>query len=317
MFVSRLLAVQQVRRQMTQIAAQIGQHLRRNELTSDSIRTALAGGGLLERSRSTCATRKEPFLSTWEAAFPLHRSLLRKSTAHSPAGNSSFEPSPPLPVNSSLKPFLCTVCHHPFLHFRNQLRQIQDRCFLRSLCRSRMPTLLCLHHSSEPCHQLGRGTLAARYCLAGRGGPSLVCTRKTARGTNRDRATSSIQALAEPNPATAWLPNLHRIQAIRAGGRRFLRCFSKRDQRIRSSHRRRLRQGDPSRTLDGRYSRRRENGVVAKRSRGSRTRIQKIEPSALRTCKWEPVCKHVLVCLQSATAFPPVCERRSLPAVPD
>jgi hypothetical protein len=45
MFVSRLLAVQQVRRQMTQIAAQIGQHLRRNELTSDSIRTALAGGG--------------------------------------------------------------------------------------------------------------------------------------------------------------------------------------------------------------------------------------------------------------------------------
>jgi serine phosphatase RsbU (regulator of sigma subunit) len=42
MFVSRLLAVQQVRHQMTQIAAQVGQHLRRNELTSDSLQSALA-----------------------------------------------------------------------------------------------------------------------------------------------------------------------------------------------------------------------------------------------------------------------------------
>ena len=42
-FVSRLLATQQVRHQMTQIAAQVEQHLRRNDLNSDSLQAALAG----------------------------------------------------------------------------------------------------------------------------------------------------------------------------------------------------------------------------------------------------------------------------------
>ncbi len=42
-FISRLLATQQVRHQMTQTAAQVEQHLRRNELTSDTLQTALAG----------------------------------------------------------------------------------------------------------------------------------------------------------------------------------------------------------------------------------------------------------------------------------
>src|SRR5579863_7431462 len=41
-FVSHLLATQQVRRQMTQIAAQVEQQLRRNELTADTLETALA-----------------------------------------------------------------------------------------------------------------------------------------------------------------------------------------------------------------------------------------------------------------------------------
>ena len=42
-FVSRLLATQQVRHQMTQIAAQVEQQLRRSELTSDTLQTALSG----------------------------------------------------------------------------------------------------------------------------------------------------------------------------------------------------------------------------------------------------------------------------------
>jgi sigma-B regulation protein RsbU (phosphoserine phosphatase) len=50
MFVSRLLAIQQVRRQMTQIAAEIGQHLRRNELTPNTLNTALAGSPIGEES---------------------------------------------------------------------------------------------------------------------------------------------------------------------------------------------------------------------------------------------------------------------------
>lgn len=42
-FVSRLLATQQVRHQMTQTAAQIEQHLRRNNLAADTLQAALAG----------------------------------------------------------------------------------------------------------------------------------------------------------------------------------------------------------------------------------------------------------------------------------
>ena len=42
-FVSRLLATQQVRHQMTQTAALVEQHLRRNDLTADTLQAALAG----------------------------------------------------------------------------------------------------------------------------------------------------------------------------------------------------------------------------------------------------------------------------------
>ena len=42
-FVSRLLATQQVRHQMTQTAAQMEQYLRRNDLTPDTLQAALAG----------------------------------------------------------------------------------------------------------------------------------------------------------------------------------------------------------------------------------------------------------------------------------
>ncbi len=42
-FVSRVLATQQVRHQMTQIAAQIEQHLRRNDIAADALQSALAG----------------------------------------------------------------------------------------------------------------------------------------------------------------------------------------------------------------------------------------------------------------------------------
>jgi hypothetical protein len=50
LFVSRLLAIQQVRHQITQIAAQIGQHLRRNPLTPDTLQSALAGSPIGEAS---------------------------------------------------------------------------------------------------------------------------------------------------------------------------------------------------------------------------------------------------------------------------
>ena len=42
-FVSRVLATQQVRHQMTQIAAQVEQHLRRSELGADTLQAALSG----------------------------------------------------------------------------------------------------------------------------------------------------------------------------------------------------------------------------------------------------------------------------------
>jgi hypothetical protein len=49
-FVSRLLAIQQVRHQMTQIAAQVGQHLRRNPLAPGTLQSSLAGSAIGEAS---------------------------------------------------------------------------------------------------------------------------------------------------------------------------------------------------------------------------------------------------------------------------
>ena len=133
-FVSRLLATQQVRHQMTQIAAQIEQQLRRGAPTSDTVQSALAGsslragsinlrdthGTLLEHlgvsfpassfsleEEHSAFSRREPLVRTLSTphgemvveVFPLHPA--RRPVAV-PSGSVSADPPRPLLLEIAL-----------------------------------------------------------------------------------------------------------------------------------------------------------------------------------------------------------------------
>ena len=88
-FVSRLLATQQVRHQMTQTAALVEQHLRRNDLTADTLQAALAGTQRGDEAIELRATEGE-LLQHLGASFPasaftleeIHDSLAKRESLY-------------------------------------------------------------------------------------------------------------------------------------------------------------------------------------------------------------------------------------------
>jgi hypothetical protein len=104
-FVSRVLATQQVRRQMTQLVAQVEQQLRRNDLAPDTLERALAGASRGEEAinlRSSEGVLLEHLGSSFpESPFSLdevHNAFMRREqlyrTLSTPAGDLVAEAFP-------------------------------------------------------------------------------------------------------------------------------------------------------------------------------------------------------------------------------
>ena len=322
LYVSRILAVQQVRHELSRYVVSLEQKLRRTPASSPSDlladTTDSAASELLwveiRRADGAVLARRGPdrprlFSADEESAHFRDREPLYKIVPASggetvveafPVYGSALAvlPSPPTPAPASP-----TGRRSPLV-----VRARRDARAARRLRHLAHPPDLAISCS-------GALALLTTVVAAGLGFP-LIRARPAAGVAGGSRPTGAVRAAPVSNGGLGAHPPGQRLQAGRAGERRFLRRVSRRRRPHRARDGRRLRQGRPRRARHGRHPRRRALERVAGVRARARARVGRAEPPAVRGRIRLALRQHVLVLLRAASAPAVLRQRRTLPAAP-